>query len=308
LEAGRSESPLARDIAASIQYIFEMCVVRAAVLLHERTQKYNGGNLCLSGGAFLNPNANMQVKLKTPFRHIHLFPAYGDDGTAAGAAMYVTHHFGRIPRIPYEPREYMFLGKQYSVPQVGTAYNAREIARALSNGKIVAWFQGRSEFGPRALGHRSILADPRNPDMKDTINSRVKHREWYRPFAPVVPSERAAEWFEIDFESKLMLFIARILQPEKIPAVSHVDGSARLQTLQRDDNPVLYDLLKEFDSLTGVPLLLNTSLNGNGEPLVETPQDAINFFNRSPVDILVSEDRVLTRNHSTPPGPALAQA
>lgn len=295
LTASESDSPVARDIAASIQYIFEMCVVRSASALYAQTRNYNGGNLCLSGGSFLNSNANMQIKLMTPFRNIHLFPACGDDGTAAGAAMYVAHHLAGVPRIAYKPREYMYLGRRHVIPQVGRPYDAREVARRLSEGSIVAWFREGSEFGPRALGHRSILADPRSPQMKDTINSRVKRREWYRPFAPVVLSEKAAEWFEIDFESKLMLFIGGIRRPDRIPAVSHTDQSARLQTLERDDNPALHELIREFEALTGVPILLNTSLNGNGEPLVETPQDAIDFFSRTPVDLLVLEDRVLDK-------------
>jgi carbamoyltransferase len=207
----------------------------------------------------------------------------------------VAHHLGKVPRVTYESREFMYLGRSYRAPAVGEPYNAKDVAQAISEGKIVAWCRGGSEFGPRALGHRSILADPRNPKMKDTINQKVKRREWFRPFAPVVLSEKAAQWFEIDFESKLMLFIAPIKQADRIPAVSHMDESARLQTLQRQDNPELYELIERFDEITGVPLLLNTSLNGSGEPLVETPEDALNFFHRNPVDVLVVEDRVLRK-------------
>ena len=238
----------------------------------------------------------MRLKLDSPFKNIHLLPACGDDGLAVGSAMYLAHHYYDAPRQRYEPHEYMYLGRRYAVPPAGEPYDAMTVARELSEGKIVAFFREGSEFGPRALGHRSILADPRNPQMKDILNQRVKRREWFRPFAPVVLSEKANEWFEIDFESKLMLFIAPIRCPEKIPAISHVDGSARLQTLQRQDNPVLYDLIEKFDGLTGVPILLNTSLNVNNEPLVETPQDALNFFNNAEVDLLVLEDRVLRKS------------
>ena len=145
------------------------------------------------------------------------------------------------------------------------------------------------------MGNRSIVAHPGRPDMKDILNARIKHREWFRPFAPIVLSEKANQWFECDFESKLMLFIAPIRHPEKIPAVAHVDGSARLQTMSRADNPKVYELIEEFDRITGVPLILNTSLNDNGEPLVETPEDAINFFKKNEVDLLVLEDRVFAR-------------
>jgi len=289
----QSDSEQARDIAASLQYIFSMSVVDSANELYQQTRTYNGGNLCLSGGSFLNSNANMEIKRKTPFSHLHLFPACGDDGTAVGAALYAAHQFADVPRIAYQPHEYTYLGKHYAVPQIGQPHRPRDIAQALSDGKIVAWFRGGSEFGPRALGHRSILADPRRPEMKDTLNQRVKHREWFRPFAPVVLSEKAADWFDIDFESKLMLFIAPIKQPERIPAVAHVDGSARLQTLERQDDPILYELIAEFEGITGVPVLLNTSLNVNNEPLVETPVDALHFFHQSQVDVLVLEDRVL---------------
>ena len=190
----------------------------------------------------------------------------------------------------------MYLGRSYPVTEAGgKPYDAKQIAKAISEGAIVAFFVGGSEFGPRALGHRSLLADPRNPNMKDTLNRRVKHREWFRPFAPVVLSERAPEWFEIDFESKLMLFIAPIKQPARIPAVAHIDGSARLQTVSLEDNPQLYGLIQEFERLTGVPILLNTSLNDNGEPLVETPQDALRFFRNHDVDFLILEDRVFAK-------------
>jgi carbamoyltransferase len=244
----------------------------------------------------LNSIVNMQLKQQTAFKNIHLFPACGDDGTAVGAALYLAHHFLGVPRNSYAARDFMYLGRPYAVTHAGgKPYEPREVAKAISEGAIVAFFAGGSEFGPRALGHRSILADPRNPEMKDILNRRVKHREWFRPFAPVVLSERAAEWFEIDFESKLMLFIAPIKFPEKLPAVAHVDGSARLQTLAQEDNPKLYELIQEFDRLTGVPVLLNTSLNDNGEPLVETPQDALNFFEKQDVDLLVLEDCVYTK-------------
>jgi carbamoyltransferase len=291
----QSDSKEAMNIAASMEHVFEQTILKAARELFERTKNYNGGNLCLSGGSFLNSNANMLVRRESPFKNVHLFNGCGDDGTAVGAALYIAHHFANVPRMTYEPREYMYTGRSYAAPQGGRPYDAREVAKALAEGRIVAHVHGGSEFGPRALGNRSLFADPRNPNMKDILNQRVKHREWFRPFAPIVLSEKARDWFDIDFESKLMLFIAPIRQPDKLPAVAHVDGSARLQTMSRGDNPKVYELIEEFDRITGVPVILNTSLNDNGEPLVETPQDAINFFKKNEVDLLVIEDRMFAR-------------
>jgi carbamoyltransferase len=292
----QSDSKEAMSIAASLEHIFEQTILKGARELFERTKDYNGGNLCLSGGSFLNSIVNMLIRQQGPFKNVHLLPACGDDGTAVGAALYILHHFLGVPRVRYEPREIMYLGRTHQVSEPGgEPYDARQIAQALSEGAIVAFFHGGSEFGPRALGHRSIFADPRNPNMKDILNQRVKHREWFRPFAPIALSEKAAEWFDIDFESKFMLFIAPIREPERIPAVAHVDGSARLQTILREDSPKVYELIEAFDRLTGVPILLNTSLNDNGEPLVETSQDALRFFQTHDVDWLVLEDVVFRK-------------
>ena len=161
------------------------------------------------------------------------------------------------------------------------------LAQELANGKIIGWFQGRSEFGPRALGNRSILADPRNPHTRDIINHVVKKREWFRPFAPVVLEEYYKDWFDFPIPSPYMLYTAPVKQADKIPAVTHVDGSARFQTINEKTNPNYYRLLKAFYKLTGVPVLLNTSLNGNGEPILETPEEAIEFFNNSHLDMIV---------------------
>jgi len=292
----QSDSQRAMDIAASLEYVFERTILANAVELYARTKDFNGGNLCLSGGSFLNANANTLLKKESHFDRLHLFPGCGDDGTAVGAALYLAHHRLGLPRVSYAPCEYTYTGRTYTTAAPrGERYHARAVAREISQGKIVAFFHGGSEFGPRALGHRSIFADPRNPRMKDILNSRVKHREWFRPFAPIVLSEKAGEWFEIDFESKLMLFIVPILDPRALPAVAHVDGSARLQTVTRDDDPKLYDLIAAFDAITGVPVILNTSLNDNDEPLVETPEEALRFFDSHDVDLLVLEDRVFQK-------------
>ena len=295
----QSDSQAAMDIAASLEYIFEQTIVQHANALHAITRAYNGDNLCLAGGSFLNSNANMRVKRESPFARVHLFPGCGDDGTAVGAALYLAHHVLGAPRVNYAPREYMYTGRSYAITEPdGEQYDPRAVAQALSEGQIVAFFHGGSEFGPRALGHRSLFADPRHPQMKDILNRRIKHREWFRPFAPIVLEEKTAEWFDIDFASKLMLFIAPIREPERLPAVAHVDGSARLQTMARDDNPRVHELISHFEAITGVPVILNTSLNDNGEPLVEAPEDALRFFRAHDVDMLVLEDRVFRRHAS----------
>ena len=283
-----SFSQKAMDIAASLQHVFERALVQYTNKLHEFTRSYNDNNLCLAGGSFLNCNANMKIREETQFENIHLFPACGDDGLCVGSALYLYHSLLNQPRHTYENREFMYLGKGYSNgPQGGVAYDPEVVAQTLANGGLVAWYQGRSEYGPRALGNRSLLGDPRNPKMREVINEKIKCREWYRPFAPVVLEEHAADWFEINFASPLMLFIGQVKQPEIIPAVTHVDQSARVQTIERSDNPAYYELVETFGELTGVPVLLNTSLNVNGEPIVETPEEALRFFVNTKVDVLV---------------------
>jgi carbamoyltransferase len=170
------------------------------------------------------------------------------------------------------------------------------LANEIANGKIVAWVSGESEYGPRALGHRSILADPRNFHNREILNFVVKNREWFRPFAPVVLEEEAHNWFEPGDPSKYMLFTQKVLQPEKIPAVTHVDGTARIQTINEEDNAPYYKLIKEFFKITGVPALINTSYNANGKPIVHKRQNAINNFhlNRA-IDILVIDGKIITK-------------
>jgi carbamoyltransferase len=295
----QSDSKQAMDIAASIQYIFEQALTREAAKLYSDTAEFNGGNLCLSGGSMLNSETNMKIARESKFERIHLFPGCGDDGTAVGAALFATHHVFDQPREQYQMPDYTYLGRKPLLnaeeKNLGVLLDLDYLAHEIAEGKVVAWFQGAAEFGPRALGNRSILADPRRAEMKDHLNQKIKQREWFRPFAPAVMADKAADWFELDFESKLMLFIAKVKQPEKIPAVTHVDNTARVQTVSVEDNPKFYDLLAAFEAATGVPVLLNTSLNVNNEPLVETPADARRFFEAVPVDILVLEDRMIVR-------------
>jgi carbamoyltransferase len=276
------------DIASSIQFLFEEAILD---VVNNKISNDSVENLCLSGGSMLNCNSNTRVKTETRFKNIHHFPASGDDGISVGAALYVAHHIFNEPRATYEYKDIAYLGQKntYAEPDY------KNIAEMIADGKIVAWFMGKSEYGPRALGSRSILADPRNFHNREILNFVIKNREWFRPFAPVVLEEKSREWFDFDGPSPFMLYTAQVLQPEKIPAATHVDNTARMQTINKETNEPYYNLLKEFDKLTGVPVLINTSLNGNGEPILETEQDALSFFNNSECDILVLNGKVYSK-------------
>ena len=291
-----SDSKEVMDLAASVQYVAEKSLVKYSQDLYEESETINGGNLCLGGGIFLNCNANYRIKTETEFENIHFFPACGDDGLSVGAALFTAHQIFGEHRKFYENHEIMYMGPEY-YHQPESFYkpldlDLKYIAQQLEKGKIICWFQGRSEFGPRALGNRSFLSDPRNKEMKDILNSRVKFREWYRPFAPVVLNEFKEEWFDMDFESPFMLFTVPCKRPQDIPAAVHIDNTSRVQTLRKNDNPRFYELIKEFYLLTGVPVLTNTSLNVKGEPIVETPEDAMKLFQESDVDMLVINDKM----------------
>lgn len=268
------------DLAASIQFLFEEAVLD---VIENKIPIDNISNICLSGGSMLNCNSNTRIKTETRFSNVHHFPACGDDGISIGAALYVAHHIYDEPRHKYEDKEICYLGKKYDYEEPDYKYIAKEI----SNGKVVAWFMGRSEYGPRALGNRSILADPRNFHNREILNFVIKNREWFRPFAPVVLEEESEKWFDFKGKSPFMLYTAKVLQPEKIPAVTHIDGTARMQTINKETNAPYYNLVNEFFKLTGIPILINTSLNGNSQPILETEDDAISFFKNSNVDILV---------------------
>ncbi len=292
----KKDSDKAKEIAASVQYIFEKVILDEIKKVYEETKNFHEDNICLTGGSFLNCNVNTLIKDETNFKTINLSPACGDDGLAAGAALYVAHHILKLPRKKYKPKEVMYLGGKYDVPKnIGEKYEPKKIAKLLSEGKVIAWFQGRSEFGPRALGNRSLLADPRNPNMRDHLNFNVKHREWFRPYAPSVLAEKSKDWFDFDDDSPYMLFTMNVKKPKKVPAITHVDGTARIQTVRKEDNPRYYELIQEFEKITKVPMILNTSLNGNGEPILETPEDAFNFLKKAECDLLVIEDRVIKK-------------
>lgn len=253
-------------------------------------------NLCIAGGVGLNSVANKKILDQTPFENIFIQPASGDSGLALGAALWASH---QIKKNPISWRmDNAYLGRDYTEREILDAilkssrkYEKLEnpektAAKLLAEEKIIGWFQGKSEYGPRALGNRSILCSPIPPNMKDKLNAQVKHRESFRPFAPACLEEAASEYFELDCPSPFMLLVAQV-KKNNIPAITHVDNTARVQTVSADQNPKFYSLIKEFQKLTGVPVVLNTSFNDSGEPIVETPEDAIRTAKSTNLDALI---------------------
>ena len=277
----------ASDIAATAQKELETTILEIMKRLPT-----NSDNLCLSGGTFYNCLTNSRILKETRFKNIHHFPSCGDSGTAIGAALYVCHHVFGMDRKSFKPHEICYLGKDYKLEK---EIDYKYIAKRISEGAIVAWMNGRSEFGPRALGNRSLLADPRDQHNRDRLNHVIKKREWYRPFAPIVLEERYKDWFDFDVPSPFMLFTAQVKQPKEVPAIVHVDGSSRFQTITEESNIHMYKLIKEFENITGIPMLINTSLNGTGQPILETPEDGEEFFNNNSVDIAVINGKILER-------------
>jgi carbamoyltransferase len=291
-----NDSKEVMDLAASLQYILERLVLEKTNKLYETDESFK--NICLSGGTFLNCSTNTRILKETPFENIHLFPGCGDDGTAVGSALYIyyngaEHHRRTTERHTYTNSEIAYLGPDYNIkpPSHETIVKT---AKMLDEGKVIAWCQGRSEFGPRALGNRSILADPRRKEMIKFINDKVKYREWYRPFAPSVLEEKSDQWFDLSIPSPFMLFTTNVKVPSLVPAICHVDNTSRIQTVNVEDNKPYYELISEFEKLTGVPMVLNTSLNGGGEPLIESPDDVKLFLKEHEhVDALVLGDEIL---------------
>jgi len=290
-----------KDMAAALQAVSEEIGIHLADELQGMTDEQN---LCLAGGVALNCVMNGKILRESRFRDVFVQPMANDAGTSLGAALYAYHVVLGHPRVM--KLQTIALGPQFDNDAIEAALRrhpvvwhrsadvAREAAAFLADGKIIGWFQGRMEVGPRALGHRSILGDPRRSEMKDVINARVKHREGFRPFAPSVLAEKAGAYFAESYESPYMILNFDVL-PEKrtvIPAVTHVDGTARVQTVARDVNPLYYRLIEEFERLTGVPVLLNTSFNVRGEPIVNTPDEAIACFLGTGMDRLVLGDFV----------------
>jgi carbamoyltransferase len=291
-----------RDIAATLQARLEEVVLGMLRDLHAKTGLTA---LCLAGGVALNCVVNGKIFDETPVTDLYIQPAAYDGGTSVGAAYHVHHAKLGAPRA-FE-MDHAYWGPEYPVgrqraaiegaglpfEELGAPEVVERAADVLADGGIVGWFQGRVEFGPRALGNRSILADPRRDDMQDILNARIKHREPFRPFAPAILEERTGEWFEKSYPSPFMLLTYPVL-PEKrdlIPAPTHVDGTGRLQTVRRDQNERYYDLIRAFEDRTGVPVLLNTSFNEN-EPICCTPEQAVDTFVRTKMDLLVLGDLI----------------
>jgi carbamoyltransferase len=293
---GGPVEPKHYDIAASLQAMLEETVVELGRWLHRATGEKQ---LALAGGVALNCVMNARLRDRGPFESIWVQPAAGDAGTALGAALWIDGQRREEPSRNWR-MDHAFLGVAYSDEEIEEfllwsklSYRKlqdppNEVAELLVDGKVIGWFQGRMEFGPRALGGRSILASPIPAEMQAKLNE-IKDREDFRPVAPVVLEEEAAAWFKDAGVSPFMLFVYDVLpeKADKIPAVRHVDGTARIQTINRTQNPAYYDLLKAFYAKTGVPVLVNTSFNTRGEPIVCTPRDAIESFWTSPLDALV---------------------
>jgi carbamoyltransferase len=310
-------SPTFDEMAYRLQQELESAMVELARHLYQVTRS---PNLCMSGGVALNCIANRKILDQTPFERVFIQPAASDTGLALGAALYGKHVLNGsthrwIMNDAYLGRDYsddevvQALGQfdglivEYHGPDESNPYFrgdtpiAAQTARLLADNQIVGWFQGGSEYGPRALGHRSILMDPRKAENKDMLNDRVKRRESFRPFAPSVLLQHSAEYFDLDVPSPFMILAAQAKEnaAEEIPAVVHIDNSARVQTVTRADNGVFYDVIAEFYRITGIPVILNTSFNLAGEPIVETPADALRTFLATHMDYLVIHDYLISK-------------
>jgi carbamoyltransferase len=321
-----AEAPITRremDLARSIQVVTEEAVMRMARHVHSITGERD---LCLAGGVALNCVANGRLLREGPFERLWVQPAAGDAGGALGAALAAWHQHHGAPRSAESPDAMRgsYLGPAYGrealaafldglgIPfeEIGFEALPDHVAGLLAEGRVVGWFQGRMEFGPRALGARSILADPRGRGVQRTVNLKIKFRESFRPFAPSVPRDRLADWFDLDADSPYMLLVAPVRGARiegvglarlkgiesPIPAVTHVDGSARIQTVHRGTNPLYHRLLEAFEERTGCPVLVNTSFNVRGEPIVCTPGDAWRCFRRTHLDVLVLGPFVVRRD------------
>jgi carbamoyltransferase len=304
-------TPEHEDLARSLQAVYEECAFHVLNGLYEKTKN---PRLCLAGGCAMNSVANGKIRANTPFEEVYIQPAAGDNGTALGAAYYVWNQVldrprsfvmdhalwgtsydanGVVSRLPKKGED----GWEYSWTQYETEEETcRATAKLLAQGNVVGWYQGRMEWGSRALGNRSILADPRRTDMRDLINLKIKFREKFRPFAPSIAEDALHEYFEGAAEDAFMQQVYPVAESKRelLPAITHVDGSGRLQTVSEKTNPRYYRLIKEFEKLSEVPVVLNTSFNEN-EPIVDTPEQALDCFLRTRMDVIVLNDLVIRR-------------
>jgi len=300
------------DIAASIQRVTEELLLNMANQLHRETGLKR---LCIAGGVGLNSVANSRILKETPFEELFVQPAAGDGGGALGAALWAYNSLLGKPRC--FTLEHAYWGRSNSNAEIHDFLQQNAIpfrhfdddnqlldyvVERLMQGRVIGWSQGRFEWGPRALGSRSILADPRNPEMKDIVNAKIKFREPYRPFAPSVLAESAEKYFDLScaqrhHPARYMLYVVPVKESQRstLPAITHVDGTGRLQTVFREQSPRYYALIKRFGQATGVPVVLNTSFNLRGEPIVNTPANAFHTFSKSEMDNLVMENFVVEK-------------
>ena len=316
------------DIAASIQKVTEKIILK---ILNSLKQEFNLDNLCLAGGVALNCVANGLIQREKIFKNIWIQPAAGDAGGSIGSALAMWYMYLNKRRVlnKNDKMNGSYLGPSYNLASIksdleksGAHFKIlekrkmlRTVAKMISKGKAIGWFQGKMEFGPRALGSRSILADPRNKSMQKQLNLKVKFRESFRPFAPSILEEQSKNWFNLDCKSPYMLFVSDVKKNKLVkvksssntlskinqirsvvPSITHVDNSARIQTVSKNSNPIFYELINEFYKLTQTPILINTSFNIRGEPIVCSPQDAFKCFMGTNLDVLVIENCVLEKN------------
>jgi len=307
---GQTTEQIHYDIAASAQLVLEEVLLKMVNHVYKETKMKN---LCFGGGVALNGVANYRILKDGPFEKIHIPPSPGDAGSAIGCAQYSYFCFENNKRSIESENEIVknniYLGTSFSNDEIETYLTTNHIkyefletklllektSKLISEGNVVGWFQGKMEWGPRALGNRSILADPRRAEMKDVLNEKIKHRESFRPFAPSILEEHVSEYFELDIPSPYMLLVAKIKKPEKIPAVTHVDGTGRLQSVSRDVNPLYYDLIDEFYKITDVPVIINTSMNVMGEPIVNTPEQTYSMIQKTDMDYLIMGNHLLSK-------------
>ncbi len=303
-----------KDIAQSAQSLYEDAFIN---ILNETYKIYKNENICISGGCGMNSVANGKITKHTPFKNVYIQPAAGDAGGALGASYYTWHTV--LKNKERFEMKHAYYGNSFDnkiIEKIIKNENNKlkdqncnlkfyenfnelteKVVNLISNGNVVGWFQDRMEWGPRALGNRSILADPRNPKMKNILNSKIKRRESFRPFAPSILKEQVSEWFEIDDDVPFMMKVFQIKEKKRsiIPAVTHIDGSGRLQTVYKDRNEKYYNLIKQFYKISKVPILLNTSFNEN-EPIINRPDEALNCFLRTKMDVLALGNYLIIRD------------
>jgi len=300
-----------KDVARSVQEVLEELVLKLAQIIKKRT---NLNKLCLAGGVALNCKVNQRLQEAGIFEEIWVQPASGDSGGALGAAYIGAYHYCNLERIIPENtvKNHIYLGNSFEDSQIGSVLDKLGVkyrklkeeellsrtAQSLNEKGIVGWFQGAMEYGPRALGNRSILASPKFKDMQSHVNLKIKMREAFRPFAPLVVEEKAHVWFKIKAPSKYMLFTYEALRASNIPSCVHVDNTARVQTLSKNDNPRLHKLLLNFESLSGIPILINTSFNVRGEPIVCTVEDALRCFFVTEMDMLIAGNYLVSKSEN----------